>query len=90
MIEYLSNYWEQDSLELIVRLSTISSLIGTPVFYFLKKWHDESARRKRTSKNLYSELEDALHTLTGKKGFQKKKMLYYDQRIYAVFLNHDQ
>ena len=62
-----------DGLDLIVKLVTVVSLLGAPMFYFGKRHINKKSQQKLISTNLYIELEDTYLTLTGmKKRVQEK------------------
>ena len=80
-----------DGLDLFVKLVTIVSLLGAPMFYFGKRHMNKKSRQKLISTNLYIELEDTYLTLTGMKKEFRKKPVIYDKKyeIYGIFLNYD-
>ncbi len=90
----LDPYFDEDAL--ISRLAVIASastLIIAPIVYFWKIIHDERNERKRASKNIHIELEDALDGLD----YYKHKIDFKDVRLKSGItvkfmnraLNHD-
>lgn len=82
----------EDALNNWASLVTIISLAVAPIVYFVQKWHKDSSERKRASKNLFVELNDALDGLDVKKHPDLKKVTLTD-KTEAYFmnraLNHD-
>ena len=89
---YDSNFTGEFALMNWASLVTIISLAVAPVVYFAQKWHGGSSERKRASKNLFVELNDALDGLDETKHTDLKKVTLQDgSEVYFMnrALNHD-
>ncbi len=89
---YDSNFTGEFALMNWASLVTIISLAVAPVVYFVQKWYGGSSERKRASKNLFVELNDALDGLDETKHTDLKKVTLQDgSEVYFInrALNHD-
>jgi len=89
---FASNLAGEDALQNWASIVTIASLVITPIFYFVQRWHGDNSERKRASKNLYVELDDALDGLDAKKHDDLKHVTLADAGdVYFTnrSLNHD-
>jgi len=89
---FVSNLMGEDALGNWASLVTIVSLGIAPIAYFVQRWHSDKSERKRASKNLYVELNDALDGLDETKHPNLKKVILPDKtEVYFMnrALNHD-
>lgn len=89
---FVANLTGENALENWASLVTIASLVIAPIFYFMQRWHGDNSERKRASKNLYVELDDALDGLDAKKHDDLKQVFLGDENdVYFMnrSLNHD-
>ncbi|MCE9653052.1 MAG: hypothetical protein K8Q89_08380 [Nitrosarchaeum sp.] len=89
---FTTNLMGNDALSNWASLVTIMSLIIAPITYFVQRWHNDNSERKRTSKNLFVELNDALEGLDETKYSDLKKVTLGDgSEVYFMnrALNHD-
>lgn len=88
-----STFMGDSGLGNLASLVTILSLGIAPTWYFLKKHQDEKDERSRASKNLYTELDDALDGLDYKKHSKDFKDVLLKNGNVVKFmnraLNHD-
>ena len=76
----------------VAAIVTILSLVITPVLYFVKRWYESQAERRRVSQNFYLELGDTRDVLdTEKSGDLRVVRLSSDETVYFMNrkLNHD-
>ena len=82
----LESIWGGEFLDKWVSIVTIISLVMAPVIYFWKKWQSSMDERARASKNLHTELDDALDGLSEKKHGDLKRV-ELPSRKEAHFMN---
>ena len=88
----LESMWGGEFLDKWASIVTIISLVMAPVVYFWKKWQSSTDERARASKNLHTELDDALDGLSEKKHDDLKKVeIPDDEEAYFMnrMFNHD-
>lgn len=89
---FVTNLMGEDALSNWASLVTIISLAVAPIAYFVLRWHKDSSERKRASKNLFVELNDALDGLDETKYKDLKKVTLADgteAHFMNRALNHD-
>ncbi len=83
----------ENALTNLAAVVTILSLGISSILYFVKRWHDTSTEKRRASKNLYTELDDALDGLDEKIYTNDLRKIKLNDKDYAYFmnrrLNHD-
>jgi len=89
---FVSDLMGDNALNNWASLVTIISLVVAPIVYFVQRWHSDSSERKRASKNLFVELNDALDGLDETVHNDLKMVTLSDgSKVYFMnrALNHD-
>ena len=87
-----SAVWNCSTVEKIAAVVTISSLMLSPGYYFVKRWHSDKTKGERAATAVYMEMVDAHSSLdTGK--HQELRVVELPDQTKAHFmsrlLNHD-